>query len=327
MRKNYLAEALKMRERLASNSLKPEIGSASVPSVWNSITTKMRCLSLRQLLKLQTRSAPNKLLVIAQGNSGWAYYETGDYARSLASFNAAAASAADSRFNDQQEHWLDTAGMSEARLGNLDPARERYDRALALARSLKNNSEIAQVDQALASLLLAHRTQKQRRSTSARPDILPSAEASLFDIQLGNLLEAQLLAQRGDLPNSEALLLRCRTTIPAISNDSPRRAAHPRPSVRQGGRPLNRPKTGFNVPLRPTTHNAPRCTQTIRASPSLRTPATSTWTTSPSSSAIIEQTMRSTSSTRAEQKPSPTGLDSETKGHHQPRSAGYLSPH
>ena len=33
------------------------------------------------------------------------------------------------------------------------------------------------------------------------------------------------------------------------------------------------------------------------------------------------------SSTRAEQKPSPTGLDSETKGHHQPRCGGFLSPH
>ena len=36
---------------------------------------------------------------------------------------------------------------------------------------------------------------------------LARQEGSDFDIQLGNLFEAQLLAQRGDLPNSEALLL------------------------------------------------------------------------------------------------------------------------
>src|SRR6185312_10977599 len=60
MRKICLAEVLKMRESRGNNSLKPEIGSVSAPSVWNSITTKMRCLNLKLPPKLQTRLVPNK---------------------------------------------------------------------------------------------------------------------------------------------------------------------------------------------------------------------------------------------------------------------------
>ena len=140
-------------------------------------------------------------LVIAQGNAGWAYYETGDYVRALASFNAAAESAASLGSTIDQEHWLDTAGMSEARLGNLSAAREHYDRAMALARSLKSAPEITQVDQALASLLLHGPRPAGCGEIRQRNQI--SCQAGLgdpFDIQLGNLLEAQLLAQRGNLP-------------------------------------------------------------------------------------------------------------------------------
>ncbi len=206
--------------------------------------------------------------MVAQGNAGWAYYETGDYPRHSLVSTTAAASAAKLGSTIDEEHWLDTAGMSEARLGDLDAAREHYDRALALARSLKNTSEIAQVDQALAALLLhtsASRGGGER--TSMRPDHLAQQAGDPFDIQLGNLLEAQLLAQRGDLPKSEALLLGCRTTIAAISNDSPRRAAHARPSMRQSRATINRPKTGFNAPSQPITPNDRSCAQTIARLP------------------------------------------------------------
>ena len=146
------------------------------------------------------------IAVGAEGNSGWAYYATGDYARALACFSDAAEAAANLGAPFDEEHWLDTAGMSEARLGNLDAALDRYYRALVLARSLKNSSEIAQVDQALASLLLRTPHPEAAEKYIGEARYLAGREASLFDIQLGNLLEAQLLAQRGDLPNSEALL-------------------------------------------------------------------------------------------------------------------------
>jgi CHAT domain-containing protein len=148
-----------------------------------------------------------QLIKTSLGNAGWAYYETGDYQRALASFNDAAESAASRGATLDEEHWLDTAGMSEARLGRFDAARDHYDRALKLARFLKNTSEIAQVDQALASLVLHTQHPERAENYIDEARALAQQEGSAFDIQLGNLLEAQLLAQRGDLPKSKALLL------------------------------------------------------------------------------------------------------------------------
>jgi CHAT domain-containing protein len=143
----------------------------------------------------------------AQGNAGWAYYETGDYTRALASFNAAAANAASLGSPIDESQWLDNAGMSEARLGNIEAARARYNRALMLAQSLKNISEIAQVDQAIAALLLRtpHPEMAQKYIDDARA--LAQQGGDAFDTHLGNLLAAQLLAKRGDLVRARTLLL------------------------------------------------------------------------------------------------------------------------
>jgi CHAT domain-containing protein len=97
--------------------------------------------------------------------------------------------------------------MSEARVGNLFAARERYDRAMVLARSLKNASEITQVDQALASLLLHSPNSADAEKYVDEARALAQKAGNAFDIQLGGLLAAQLLAQRGDLSKSVALLL------------------------------------------------------------------------------------------------------------------------
>jgi CHAT domain-containing protein len=143
----------------------------------------------------------------AQGDEGWAYFETGDYQRALASFNQALASAVELGSTIDQEVWGKTAGITEARLGNLDAAQEHYDRALALARSLKYASELAQVDEALASLLLHAPQPEQAEKYINEARELARRSGSAFDIQLGNLLEAQLIAQRGQLQEAEALLV------------------------------------------------------------------------------------------------------------------------
>jgi CHAT domain-containing protein len=148
-----------------------------------------------------------QLIKTSLGNAGWAYYEMGDYQRALTSFNDAAASAASRGSTLEAEHWLNTAGMSEARLGRLDAARDHYNRALVLARSLKNASEIAQVDQALAALFLHTSQSEQAEKYIDEARTLAQQEGSAFDIQLGNLLKAQYLAQRGALSNSEEILL------------------------------------------------------------------------------------------------------------------------
>lgn len=153
------------------------------------------------------RIEAHQTTVIAQGNSGWAYYETGDYTRALASFDDAAETAAKLGATFDQEHWLDTAGMSEARLGNLDAARERYGRALKLAQMLQNASEVTQVDQALAALLLRTPQPEQAGKYINEARTIAQQTGDAFDIQLGNLLESKLLAQRGELSQARALLL------------------------------------------------------------------------------------------------------------------------
>jgi CHAT domain-containing protein len=147
------------------------------------------------------------LLVKARGTAGWAYYETGDYQRALANFNEAAAKAAILGSTIDQEICTKNAGMSEARLGDLPAAQEQYRRSLALAQSLKNPAEITYVDQALASLLL-HTSHPEAASPYINEaKALAQQAGDPFDIQLGNLLAAQLLAQRGDLVQARALLL------------------------------------------------------------------------------------------------------------------------
>jgi CHAT domain-containing protein len=147
------------------------------------------------------------LLEKALGNSGWAYYGTGDYQRALINFNDAAANAASLGSTIDEEIWVHTAGMSEARLSNLSAAQKHYEHALALARSMNNVSEISNVDETLASLLL-HSAQPD----AAAPYIteiktLAQQTRDPADIQFGSLLEAQLSSLRGESSHPTAQLL------------------------------------------------------------------------------------------------------------------------
>jgi tetratricopeptide (TPR) repeat protein len=143
----------------------------------------------------------------AEGNSGWGYYATGDYQRALINFNEATASATSLGSTIDRENWENVAGITEARIGNLDAAQKHYESALVLARSMKNASEISHVEQPLASLLI-HR----KRPEDAAPYVneakrLAQQTGDASDIQFGNLLEAQLLARSGDIAKAITLLL------------------------------------------------------------------------------------------------------------------------
>lgn len=148
------------------------------------------------------------LLEKALGNAGWAYYGVGDYQHALVNFNQAAASAADLGSVIDQEIWNNTAGMSEARLGNLRGAQSHYEKALSLAQSMKNPSEIIDVNYSLASLLLRMGRAEESRPYINRATQLAQQIADVSEIQLGNLLQAQFLATSGDLAESKTLLLR-----------------------------------------------------------------------------------------------------------------------
>ena len=146
-------------------------------------------------------------LITAEGNSGWAYYQIGDYPRALINFNNAANDASTLGATSDEEHWLITAGMSEATMSRLREARESYVRALALARSLNNATEITYVDQALATLLLHTSHPEEAEKYIKEAQYLATKEASDVDIESGKLLQAKSLIQRGDIPKAKAMLL------------------------------------------------------------------------------------------------------------------------
>ena len=157
--------------------------------------------------EIAQRIGAQQTVEVAQGNIGWAYYATGDYQRALVNFNDATASATILGSTIDRETWKNVAGMTEARIGNLDAAQRHYESALALARSLKNASEVSHVEQPLASLLI-HRD----RPEDAAPYIneakrLAQQTGDASDIQFGNLLEAQLLARNGNVAKALTLLL------------------------------------------------------------------------------------------------------------------------
>jgi CHAT domain-containing protein len=173
--------------------------------------------------EIANKIGAQQTLVIAQGNSGWAYYQTGDYTRALANFSNAAMEAARLGSVSDEEHWLIAAGMSEARLGSLSAAQTHYFRALVLARSLKNVSEIVYVDQGLASLFLHTGHSEEAKSYIDEASHLAQQEESAFDIQLGELLKARLVAQTGQARQAKGLLLDVEqhtTSFPTIRLDA-----------------------------------------------------------------------------------------------------------
>lgn len=147
------------------------------------------------------------ILEKAQGNVGWAYYEIGDYQHALVNFSNAAASATNLDSIIDQEIWNNTAGMSEARLGNMGGARKHYETALGLAQSMKNAAEIVDVDHSLASLLLHTGKTQESRHYIDESRTLSRQIHDPSDIQIDNQLEAQFLAQSNEIPAAKALLL------------------------------------------------------------------------------------------------------------------------
>ncbi len=131
--------------------------------------------------------------------------------------------------------WNNTAGMSEARMGDLAAAGIHYRRAITLARALRNPTEIAQVDQSLASLLLHSRDPQQAAPYIEEARGLARQTASIFDVQLGNLLEAQLLAVQGNIPRAKRLLLQVEMETAAIPDDPTRCRTYPDGRDGEGG--------------------------------------------------------------------------------------------
>ena len=147
------------------------------------------------------------IVVGAQGNTGWAYYATGDYQRALVNFNDATASATSLGSTIDQENWDNVAGITEARIGNLDAAQKHYENAISSGSIDEERIRNLTREQPLASLLL-----HKRHANDARPYIdeakrIAQQTGDASDIQFGNLLEAQFLAQSNSVAEAITLLL------------------------------------------------------------------------------------------------------------------------
>jgi len=134
----------------------------------------------------------------AQGNAAWAYFETGDYQRALLNFREAATLAAELGSVLNEEAWSSAGGLAEARLGNIADARRDYQHALILARSLKDSSEILDVEEPLASLYLRIHRPDQALPYIHEAHSLAKQTGDQDDIQFADLLSAQYLAQLGN---------------------------------------------------------------------------------------------------------------------------------
>jgi CHAT domain-containing protein/Flp pilus assembly protein TadD len=90
----------------------------------------------------------------AVGNIGNIYFKTGDFPRSLENYKEAEKQAAELGVPKDQTVWLNDAGESEVRIGDLDAARSFFERALGLAESTQNQNEILILHADLGFLLL-----------------------------------------------------------------------------------------------------------------------------------------------------------------------------
>jgi CHAT domain-containing protein/tetratricopeptide (TPR) repeat protein len=103
---------------------------------------------------LANRIGARLALQKATGNVGWALYKLGDYRRALANSQLAGEQAAALGVPHDQVRWLNDAGLSQTRLGDLNAARTSFEQSLQLARSIRNSEEISDALVALASLSL-----------------------------------------------------------------------------------------------------------------------------------------------------------------------------
>jgi CHAT domain-containing protein len=147
------------------------------------------------------------LLEKVTGNVGWIYYKTGDFLRSLDTYIEAEKQAAELGVPIDQVFWLNNAGQSEARLGDLDAARSFYERSLGLAQSIQNQKQILDLNVDLGFLLLQlnnlNAAEAHIHEATRLAALRKSNRAELNPM----LLESLLLDARGDKGGATKMLL------------------------------------------------------------------------------------------------------------------------
>ncbi len=133
----------------------------------------------------------------ATGNVGWALYKLGDYRRALGNSQLAGQQAGALGVPIDQSEWLNDAGLSQSRLGDLDAAKASYEHSLQLAQSIHNSEEISDALVALASLSLqmGNLDDALRRSREAQQ--IAEQRGNDSDTLRPALIEALVLEKQG----------------------------------------------------------------------------------------------------------------------------------
>ena len=144
----------------------------------------------------------------ATGNAGWALYKLGDYRRALANSELAAEQAAALGVPVDQVRWLNDAGLSQYRLGDLSAAKISYMQSLELARSIQNAEETSDALVALASLSLQSGDFKNALQQSHEAEQLAEQRGNDSDTLRPLLIQALANAGQGETSAAQSQLLR-----------------------------------------------------------------------------------------------------------------------
>jgi CHAT domain-containing protein len=154
------------------------------------------------------RSIGAKLLLEkVAGNVGWAYYQIGDFQRSLMGSEEAQRQASDLGSPSDQVHWLNNSGMSEYRLGNIAAARALYGQTLTLAQSISNQEEMLDAHVNLGFLFLRSGEPKAAEAHAREAIRLASLSRDATRDLEPKLLRALLLNEVGDRQGAIQMLL------------------------------------------------------------------------------------------------------------------------
>jgi CHAT domain-containing protein/Tfp pilus assembly protein PilF len=148
-----------------------------------------------------------QLLEKALGNTGWAYYQTGDFERAFATFSEAAESASSLAAHSDQVEWLNNAGLSEYRRRHANAAQSLFKKSLELAKSLQDDEKAGDADVALASLYVQSGDTADASPYIEEAERLALKRKSTFDQLPPRLLHAQVLMQRGEPAAARAMLV------------------------------------------------------------------------------------------------------------------------
>jgi CHAT domain-containing protein/Flp pilus assembly protein TadD len=152
----------------------------------------------------------------AIGNVGNIYYRTGDFPRSLDNYKEAEKVATELGAPKDETLWLNGAGESEARIGDLDSARLFYERSLSLAQTMQDQKQVLNLHVDLGYLLLQLKNPNGAEDHIHEAMDLAALRKNKRDELEPMLLGALLLDARGDQMGATKSLLNFDARAPNV---------------------------------------------------------------------------------------------------------------